>query len=283
MHYVTRVIQCNHTRNHSTGGVSRTAAVNHVLHILSNEVWSLGLPCVWVLFSADLPFSSCLLQCTRSLRQDSCNQRTNTIERGSSKSHCSLVKNVPVFHGIRRLVTIFSTARHSSLSRSGVIQSMSNNPIYMIHFNTALSYELRSYEWFFRSPFPIKFLCVYLSSPMRSTWTVHLVLPDLISRSESMELVIIPLSPASYYSPTPTSYTSPITLSIFRYKHLLPRLSTTILRIPNLSLAIRRNSDVSFIESFIETSLSQFVFHCVSAHKFWLRLISFVAFPLRSK
>jgi len=40
-----------------------------------------------------------------------------------------------------------------------------------------------------------------------------------------------------------TSYTSPVSLSIFKYNHLLPRLSsTTIIKIPTLSLAIHTSS-----------------------------------------
>ena len=140
----------------------------------------------------------------------------------------------------------------------------------MIHFNTVLPSQPRSYEWFFLSPFPIKILCTYLLPPSTchmerlspAPWFDH-------SRNENMELVIIPFSPLL----SPTSYTSPITLSIFKYNHLLPRLSfTTILKIPTLVSAIHRNSDDFFIETFTETSLSQFVFHCVSAHKFWLHL-----------
>jgi hypothetical protein len=144
-------------------------------------VWPLGLPCIWLRFSADLPFASCLLQCTCSLSQDSCNQRTNTIEQGSWKAYSSLVKNFPVYYGIRGLVTFFTIARPSSLSRAGGIQSMSYHAIFIIHFNTVLPSQPRSYEWFLPSPFPIKILCASLLSPIRATWTVHLVL-DLITR-----------------------------------------------------------------------------------------------------
>jgi hypothetical protein len=139
----------------------------------------------------------------------------------------------------------------------------------MIHFTTVLSSQPRSYEWFFTSPFPIKILCTYLLSPIRATRNVYLVLLDSITRG--MKTWSSSLFHFLHYPPP--SYTSPITLSIFKYNHLLPRLSfTTILKIPTLVLAIHRNSDVSFIEPLIETSLSQFAFHCVSAHKFWLHL-----------
>jgi hypothetical protein len=192
-------------------------------------VWPLGLPCAWVRFSADLPSASCLLQCTRFLSQDSCNQRTNNIEHGS------LVKNLPVVYGLWRLVSRFTTARHLSPSRAGGIQSMSYHPVFIIHFNTILPSQPRSYEWFFPSPFPIKILCTYLLSPTHITWNVSRATWFSHSRNEHMGLVIIPSSPLL---PPPPSYTTPITLSIFKYNHLLPRLSfTTVLKIPTLALA----------------------------------------------
>ena len=93
-----------------------------------------------------------------------------------------------------------------------------------------------------------------------------------LSRNEIMELVIIPFSPLLPTPLPPTSYISPITLSIFKQ----PPTSTAVFHhYPQNfypTLAIHTNSDVSFIETFIETSVSQFVFHCLSANKFWLHL-----------
>ena len=141
----------------------------------------------------------------------------------------------------------------------------------MIHFNTVLPFKPRSYE-LFSFTFPHKNpVYMYILSPIRATWTVYLVLLDLIIRemktwSSSLFNFLRPLITlrllyftsfsVDFQIQSPTS-----TAVLYHY----PQDS-----FPTLSLAIHTSSGVSSIESFIEISLSQF--HCVTAHKFWLHL-----------
>ena len=142
----------------------------------------------------------------------------------------------------------------------------------MIHFNTVLLSQPKSYEWFFPSPFPIKILCTRISCPPCVPHGPSISF-FLIWSLEEWKHGARHYSILSGLLLLPTSYTSPFSLSIFKYIHLLPRLSsTTILKIPTLLLSINTSSGVSCIESFTDISLSQFVFHCVTAHKFWLHL-----------
>jgi len=52
------------------------------------------------------------------------------------------VKNLPAFYGALRFITVFTRARHWSLSWARWIQSTPSHPIYQI-FVLILSYHLR--------------------------------------------------------------------------------------------------------------------------------------------
>jgi hypothetical protein len=93
-----------------------------------------------------------------------------------------LVKKLPVFYGIRKLITIFTRACHWSLSWARCIQSKSSQPIFLRSILTPYSHlRLVLLNSLFLSCFRTRILNVFLISPMSDTWPVHLILHDLIS------------------------------------------------------------------------------------------------------
>ena len=94
------------------------------------------------------------------------------------------VKKFPAFHGTRRSVTAFTTARHLSLSWASSIQSIpshptSRTPILILSFH--LRFGLPS--GLFPSGLPTKPLYTTLLSPIRTTFPAHLSVLDWITRT----------------------------------------------------------------------------------------------------
>ena len=95
-----------------------------------------------------------------------------------------LVKKFPTFHGNRRFITALTSVRHLSLSWASPIQSIYPHPtswrsikILSTHLRLGLPSGL------FPSGFPTKTLYTPLSSLIRATWPVHLILLDFIART----------------------------------------------------------------------------------------------------
>ena len=95
-----------------------------------------------------------------------------------------LVKKFPAFHRTRRFITALTSVRHLSLSWASPIQSIYPHPTswrFILILSTHLCLGLPS--GLFPSGFPTKTLYTPLSSPIRATYPVHLVLLDFITRT----------------------------------------------------------------------------------------------------
>jgi len=95
-----------------------------------------------------------------------------------------LAKKFPVFHGTPRFITALTCVRHLSLSWASPTQSIYPHPtswrsalILSTHLRLGLPSGL------YPSGFPTKTLYTPLSSPIRATCPVHLILLDFITRT----------------------------------------------------------------------------------------------------
>ena len=88
-----------------------------------------------------------------------------------------LVKKLPAFYGTRMFITAFTSARHMSLSRARLIQSMPHLP--QIHLNIILPSTSGYSKWPLPSGCPTKTLYTTLLSSIRATCPAHLILLDL--------------------------------------------------------------------------------------------------------
>ena len=87
------------------------------------------------------------------------------------------VKKFPTFHGTRRFINAFTSARQLSLSWASSIQSMPSHPtswrsIIILSFHLRLGLP----SGLFPAWFPTKILYTPLLSPIRSTWPAHPIL-----------------------------------------------------------------------------------------------------------
>ena len=95
-----------------------------------------------------------------------------------------LVKKFPAFYGTWRFITALTGVRHLSLSWASPIQSTYPHPtswISILILSTHLRLGLSS--GLFPSGFPTKTLYAPLSSPIRATCPVHLILLDFVTRT----------------------------------------------------------------------------------------------------
>ena len=99
-----------------------------------------------------------------------------------------LLKKLPAFYGIRRIITAFTTAHHVSISWARWIQSTPSHPIYFLKSLLILySYLcLGLPSGFFPSGLPTKTAYATLLSSKRATCPAHLILLDLITRTVSV-------------------------------------------------------------------------------------------------
>ena len=95
-----------------------------------------------------------------------------------------LVKKFPAFHGTRRFITALTSVRHLSLSLASPIQSIHPHPtswrsVLILSTHLRLGFP----SGLFPSGFPTKTLYNPLSSPIRATCPVHLIILDFITRT----------------------------------------------------------------------------------------------------
>ena len=94
-----------------------------------------------------------------------------------------LVKNFPAFYGTRRFITALTSVRHLSLSCASPIQSTYPHPTCWRSILISTHLRLGLPSGLFPSGFPTKTLYAPLSSPIRATCPVHLILLDFITRT----------------------------------------------------------------------------------------------------
>jgi hypothetical protein len=103
------------------------------------------------------------------------------MEQGhSGEANSSSVEKFPTFYGTRRFITVFTGARHLSLSSTRLIQSTPSHVYRKIHFNIAYHPRRGLPSGLFRSGFPTRIVYAFIISPIRVTCPAHPVLLDLI-------------------------------------------------------------------------------------------------------
>ena len=94
-----------------------------------------------------------------------------------------LVKKFPVFHGTQRFITALTNIRHLSLSLASPIQSIYPHPTSWRSILISTDLRLGLPSGLFPSGFPTKTPYTPLSSPIRATYPVHLILLDFITHT----------------------------------------------------------------------------------------------------
>ena len=96
----------------------------------------------------------------------------------------SSIQEIPSFYGTRNFITVFTNARHLSLSGARSMESIpphSTSWIPILILSTHLHLGLPSS--LFLSGFPTKTLYTSLLSPLRVSFPVHLIILDFINRT----------------------------------------------------------------------------------------------------
>ena len=113
-----------------------------------------------------------------------------------------LLKKFPAFYGTRRFITVFTWARHLSLSWARTIQSAAPSNLSKIHFNITLPSMPGSFKWSPSLRFPQKpritftFLrTCYMTCLSQSCWLYH---PNDIG-VQSIKLFVMQSSPLPCY------------------------------------------------------------------------------------
>src|SRR5215472_17526611 len=135
-----------------------------------------------------------------------------------------LVKKFPAFHGTRRFITALTSVRHLSLSWASPIQSTCPHPTSwrsILILSTHLRLGLPS--GLFPSGFPNKTLYTPVSSPIRATCPVHLILLHFITRT------ILGEQYKSFSSSLCNLLHSPVTSSLLGPNILLSTMSSNTL------------------------------------------------------
>jgi hypothetical protein len=93
-------------------------------------------------------------------------------------------KNFPAFYGTQRFITVFTRALHSPYPEPDRSSPYHPIPSYLskIHFIRSIVHPPTSGlpSGFYPSGFPTSTLYAFRFSPIRATYTVHLILLDLI-------------------------------------------------------------------------------------------------------
>jgi len=90
-----------------------------------------------------------------------------------------LVKEFPTFYGTLRFITALTNTRHLSLSWASSIKLITPHPTPWISILILSSHQrLGLPGGLFPLGFPTKTLYTPLLSPIRATWSAHLIVPD---------------------------------------------------------------------------------------------------------
>jgi hypothetical protein len=93
-----------------------------------------------------------------------------------------IVKNFPAFYGIRKFITVFTTARNSPLSWARCIHSTPSHPISILSILVLRSHPHLDFpSGLFPSGFPTKFFYEFLIPSIRATCVAHLIFLDMIN------------------------------------------------------------------------------------------------------
>jgi len=93
-----------------------------------------------------------------------------------------IVKKFPAFYWTRIFITVFPKTLHWSLSWARWSQSRYFQPVSLKSFLLLVSnLRVNLTSVLFPSGFPTRILYIFLISPMRATWSVHLIVLDFIT------------------------------------------------------------------------------------------------------
>jgi hypothetical protein len=145
-----------------------------------------------------------------------------------------LVKKFPAFYGTRRFITVFTTARHWSISRATYLHTVFL-PIYDYVFRVVSSFQ----------DFRPKFL--YISFlPMRATCPAHLIL---------LHLIILIISDGAYklWSSSCSLLQPPATSSHVQIFSLAPCSQTPSICVRHMALKSRSTEDNSHVGKWTQS------------------------------